>query len=193
MSDTKQLEQGRQIQEKILSDAKAEADAILAKGQAEAKAILEAARQKAQKETEKTMALYATEAQKAKSKEISAADMQAKKQVLAKKQQLIEEVMQEAKEKLHSLSETEYKVVLIGMLDQAQVAEGAELIFSEQDKAAFGADIASRGYTISEETRELDGGFVVKEGDIEYNYSFSSILTVEKEQLEQTAAQILFF
>ena len=190
MSDTKQLEQGRQIRETILAEAQAEADAILAKGKAEAEAILEAARQK---ETEKTMALYAMEAEKAKSKELSAADMQAKKQVLAKKQQLIEEVMQEAKEKLHSLSGTEYKVVLIGMLDQAQVAEGAELIFSEQDKAAFGADIASRGYTISEETRDLDGGFVVKQGDIEYNYSFSSILTVEKELLEQTAAQILFF
>lgn len=193
MSEMKQPGSGRQIQEKILADAKAEADAILAKGKAEAEAILEAARQKAQKETDQTMAFYASEAQKAKSKELSAAEMRAKKQVLSKKQQLIEQVMEEAKEKLHSLSDTEYKVVLIGMLDQAQVAEGAQLIFSEQDKEAFGADIASRGYTISDETRELDGGFVVKQGDIEYNYSFSSILTVEKELLEQTAAKILFF
>ena len=36
------------------------------------------------------------------------------------------------------------------------------------------------------------GGFIVKNGDIEYNYSFESIITVEKEAIRQAAAEILF-
>ena len=48
------------------------------------------------------------------------------------------------------------------------------------------------GYKVSDETRDIEGGFVVKNGDIEYNYSFKSIITVEREDILQLAAGILF-
>lgn len=47
-------------------------------------------------------------------------------------------------------------------------------------------------FTLSAQTADISGGFIVKNGDIEYNYSFESIITVEKEEIQQIAAKILF-
>ena len=54
------------------------------------------------------------------------------------------------------------------------------------------AKLAEQNVAVSEETRELEGGFIVKKGEIAYNYSFEAILTVETENIEQISAEILF-
>ena len=60
---------------------------------------------------------------------------------------------------------------------------------TNSDRITF---IENLGYKVAEETRENEGGFVIKKGDIEYNYSFESIISVEKEDIDQAAAKILF-
>ncbi|MBR5468569.1 MAG: hypothetical protein IKU80_04980, partial [Firmicutes bacterium] len=67
-----------------------------------------------------------------------------------------------------------------------------EIVLSAADKETFGKDIEKLGYKVAEETREVGSGFVIKKGDIEYNYSFESIISVEKEDIDQAAAKILF-
>ena len=183
---------GQNMIDKILTDAKAEARKITDEAEREAEAVLEAARAKAQKESAALGELAQAEADKAAAKEISSAEMQAKKMILTQKQTILEEVIASAKAKLLSLTEMEYKVIIIGMLDKAEIDKDAEIIFNPKDKAAFGSEISEKGYHISNETRDIDGGFIVKKGDIEYNYSFESIISVEKEDIEQIAAEILF-
>ena len=65
---------------------------------------------------------------------------------------------------------------------------------SQKDKQneALMSKMAEKNIVVSDETRDLEGGFIVKKGEIEYNYSFEAILTVEKENIEQIAAEILF-
>ena len=70
--------------------------------------------------------------------------------------------------------------------------ESGEIILSFEDRKAFGEKLAAEGYNVSSETRDIVKGFIIKKGDIEYNYSFDSIITVEKENIEQKAAKILF-
>ena len=48
------------------------------------------------------------------------------------------------------------------------------------------------GYNVSGETRDIEGGFVVKKGDIEYNYSFKSMIMVQREEISYLASEILF-
>ncbi|MEA5085442.1 MAG: V-type ATP synthase subunit E [Lachnospiraceae bacterium] len=183
---------GENIIDKILTDAKAEAKAITDAAQKEADTVLEAANAKAQKESQALGELAQAEADKAAAKEISSAEMLAKKMILTQKQSILEEVIASAKAKLLSLTDVEYKVIIIGMLDKAEIDKDAEVIFSKKDKEAFGKEISEKGYNVSDETRDIDGGFIVKKGDIEYNYSFESIISVEKEDIEQIAAEILF-
>ena len=186
------MNNGQNIIDKIIADAKSEAEIIVEVAQKEANDILNTAKAKVEKEETELMLLAKAEAEKIADKEISSAQMQAKKMVLAKKQEIISEVIASAKEKLFSLADIEYKVIILGMLEKAIVCENSELIFSKKDKELLGSSLKELGYKISDETREIEGGFVVKDGDIEYNYSFTSIMTVEKEDIEQLTAQILF-
>ncbi len=183
---------GQNIIDKILSDAKAEAAKIEDAAKAEAEKIISAAQLKADKEAVKAEEAGKEAAEKAATKEISSAQMKAKQMILTAKQQCIEETVKSAKQQLMALEGTEYKVVIINMITGANVEEGSEIILSAKDKEAFGADLANMGYKVSDETRPVEGGFVIKKGDIEYNYSFESIISVEKEDIDQAAARILF-
>lgn len=46
--------------------------------------------------------------------------------------------------------------------------------------------------TLSEETRDMTGGFVMVDGDVEINCTFETLIRLEREKLEKEIAQILF-
>ena len=183
---------GQNIIEKILADANAQAKEIVDAARAEYDAAIESALQKAEKETSAALKTAEDEAAKAASKEISAAEMKAKKMILEQKQACLMDVVSTAKSKLDSLNDDEYKVIIFDMLGKAVSDPGAEVVFSASDKAKLEKEALSKGFKVSDETRDINGGFIVKKGDIEYNYSFESIISVEKENIEQIAAEILF-
>ncbi|MCI8341977.1 MAG: hypothetical protein HFE62_01985 [Firmicutes bacterium] len=180
---------GKNIIDKILADAKAEADKTIDLAQGEAGEVISAAEQRAEKEKAAIYELSKAAAEKAKAKEISSAEMQAKSMVLSQKQKCIEEVIEEAARKLSQLTDDEYKVIIKTMVKSAP---SGEIILSKKDVELLESELKGMDRTISSETRDIDGGFVVKNGDVEYNYSFESIISVEKETIEQLAAKMLF-
>jgi len=185
------MENGQNLIDKILADANAQADEVRKTAKSEADSVLTAAQAKAVKEKAAADKITAIEAQKAAAKELSAADMEAKKLILAEKQKCIDEVMSEARKRLASLTPDEYRVIVLDMIKNADCS-ASEIIFSAKDKAALGKDVEKMGLKVSDECRDIDGGFVVKKGDIEYNYSFDSIIAVEREEIQQLAAGLLF-
>lgn len=184
----------QKIIDRITADAKSEAKAIVDKAKIEAEANIKSAREKAEKEMALYLKLAEAEAEKAASKEISGAEMEAKKKILIQKQELITEVIKSACDKLANLSDSEYEKIILSMIEKVDNTPEAIILFSAKDRAKTSLfnSVTEKGFKISDETRDIDGGFVVKTGDIEYNYSFSSIVAVEWEQIEQTAAKILF-
>ena len=46
--------------------------------------------------------------------------------------------------------------------------------------------------TLSEETRNLKGGFIMVDGDVEINCAFETLVRLQREKLEKEVAQILF-
>ncbi len=183
---------GQTLIDKIISDAKVLTDDVIAKANDEANEIMTAAKTKAAKEKAKFDEMAKQEAQKAVAKEISSAEMRAKKLILSQKQECLEEVLKEAENKLLSLSGDKYKDTIITMIKNANVDSECEIILSKKDKDSFGDEISQMDYKVSGEVRDIDGGFIVKNGDIEYNYSFKSIISVQREDILQLAAGILF-
>ena len=163
------MNDGKIIIDKIIAEAEKVAEATLKQAQKEVDSILKAGRDKAEKEADTLERNAQAEAEKVKSKEISGAEMQAKKAILEQKQTILADVIAEADKSL-----------------------GTEIIVSPKDVARLAATVKENGFDLSEKTADISGGFIVKNGDIEYNYSFESIITVEKEAIRQTAAQILF-
>lgn len=186
------MNDGKIIIDKIIAEAEEAAKAILAKGQKEADALLKAGQDRADKELDVFDRNARAEAEKAAAKEISSAEMQAKKAILETKQEILADVIAEAEKQLLSLEDAAYANVIGGMLEKLDKTLGTEIIVSAKDVSRLAAVVAEKGFQLSEQTSEISGGFIVKNGDIEYNYSFESIITVEKEEIQQIAANILF-
>ncbi|MGN0136247.1 V-type ATP synthase subunit E [Anaerotignum sp.] len=186
------MNDGKIIIDKIIAEAEEAAKATLARGQKEVDAILKNAQDKVDREMDVFDRNAQAEAAKASAKEISGAEMQAKKAILEEKQNILAEVIAEAEKRLLSLEDAEYAKVIGGMLERLDKSLGTEIIVSAKDVSRLAAVVAEKGFVLSEKTADISGGFIVKNGDIEYNYSFESIITVEKEEIQQIAAKILF-
>ena len=46
--------------------------------------------------------------------------------------------------------------------------------------------------TLSQETREMKGGFIMVDGDVEINCSFETLIRLQREKLEKEVANVLF-
>lgn len=181
----------RIITDKILETAKAEADKIISDAEAAAQVILADADKKVLAISEKAAADAKAEAENICAKEISAAKMASGKRILAEKQAIIDEVVKEAYNRLLNLSDNSYKKAVSTMLKSIPQGE-CEIIVAEKDRAILESTIIEAGLRLSDETRDIDGGFIVKCKDVEYNYTFASILSIEQEEIRSLAAQMLF-
>lgn len=54
------------------------------------------------------------------------------------------------------------------------------------------AMVTGTGLTLSEETRNIMGGFIMVDGDVEINCTFETLVRLQREMLEKEVAQILF-
>ena len=130
---------------------------------------------------------------------ISAAQMEARKTVLAAKQAVMEETYAKALEKLRNLPEARYVEVLTELLLQAAPHGAGEVLFSAQDRETVGqaAVDAANGksggkLTLSGETAPIQGGFILKDGNVEVNCAFDTLVRLQKAETAGQVAQRLF-
>ena len=187
------------IIERIRADAAAEIDAIRAEGEAKAAEITAGyaaqAEEASRTEAEKTRLAVQTLAERG-----SRADaMDQSKAVLAAKQQCIDEAFDLAANKLRSLPREDYIAVLATMAAAAGVGD-EELVLSAADAAEIGAQVVQKAnalksgaaFTLSAETRELEGGLILKRGDVEVNCAFATQLRLLRQTMAADVAAILF-
>lgn len=188
------------IIEKITAQAQSEIDEILANANAEAEAILKDAKTQAEALSLKLSAEAEKTAQNEKSRIISMADSQSRKLRLSDKQALIDECFALAQKKLTEMPKDEYIALLCDMI-LSQVTSGKEeIMLGASDKEKIGADLIAKvnksrdglSLTLSEKALIKNGGFIIKDGDIEYNNTFETLLASYKEQLVTEVASCLF-
>ncbi|MFO8192777.1 MAG: V-type ATP synthase subunit E family protein [Bacillota bacterium] len=192
------------IIERILGDAKARADEIMQGAEEEKEKILSEARQKAKNQETRILEQSRKDAEEEKRRIIGVAQLEARKEILSSKQKLIREAFDRALNKLEDLDDETYLDV-IGNMFLEQVETGSETVScSAKDKkripAAFWQEIndklAQQGkqgrLTLSEETRDIRGGFILLSGGVELNCSFEALLEMQREDLEPEVAAILF-
>ena len=54
------------------------------------------------------------------------------------------------------------------------------------------AIVTGAGLTLSEQTREIKGGFIMVDGDVEINCAFETLVRLQREQVEKQVADALF-
>lgn len=192
------------IVEKILSDARAEAQRIIESARQQAAQIREQAQNEAQHQRELILSQAREEAQSRRRAQLAAANAAARNAVLAARRAVLETVFKQAAAQLAALPLNEYKSWLLRLITEAVETGDEEVILSPADRQAFGevfvkeanAQLAKHGkkgaLKISVETRDLGRGFVLKGKNSEINVTAATLLRRAQDELEIEVAQMLF-
>lgn len=192
------------IVEKILSDARAEAQRVLESARAQAAQIREQAEREAQRQRELILAQAHQEAQSRRRAQIAAATAEARNAVLEAKRAVLERAFTQAAERIAAMPAHDYKNWLLRLIVQAVETGDEEVILSPADRQTLGeaflkeanAQLAKHGkkgaLRLSVETREIGRGFILKGTNSETNVTVATLLRRAKEELEIEVAQMLF-
>ncbi|MEG2349383.1 MAG: V-type ATP synthase subunit E family protein [Hungatella sp.] len=191
--------------EKIIGRMQAESNAAVAqtleKAQAEADRILERARQEAREECALIERRSESKITAIQERAESAAELKKRQSILAEKQGLIAEIIDKAEKRLTELEDTEYFQLITNLAKKsAQPGEGF-LLFSPKDLARIPEnfeqtlqgilDDPGKKLTLSKETRDIEGGFVLVYGGIEENCSFKALFDSAHEILQDKVQTII--
>lgn len=187
------------ITDRILADAKAQAQDILAQAKTQAEEI--AANYKGRADALMAEERARTDAQAAQTVKLAeaAGALEGRKWLLSAKQQLLEDAFTLALDKLCALPKEEYTALLAKMLSSAAQG-GEEVVFNRSDRAQVGKAVVTAAnetlksgrLTLSEETRDIRGGFILKSGLVEVNCALETLVEQEKETMSAQVASRLF-
>jgi len=132
------------------------------------------------------------------------AELEARKQKLKAKQEVVDEAFELALQKLNNLPDLEYQNILVEMISNSIETGKEEVLLSLRDKQRLdpgfinqlNKKLSQKGVTgnlkISDEDRNISGGFILKTGDIEINNSFEAIIRMNRDDIEAEVIKALF-
>lgn len=192
------------LKEKILAEAGSQAEEVLEEARKKAAAIIAKGEKEAAAKKESVLEQARAMGEERRRRAQTIAGLDARKAILAAKEDLIEATFGPALERLQGLDQKQYEDMIYPMLLAASQTGTEEVIVSAADVGRFTPELMGRvnqalkeqgkqgNLALSGETREMQGGFILRAGDVEVNNSFDSILRMQRDQLEPEVAAILF-
>lgn len=189
-----------QVITKILSDARAQAEAI--KKQAEEREAAEAAKlnEELARFEQATKTLADKSAADERSQRLAVARMEAAKEYVTAKASLLDDVFTQAHQKIERLPDGEYHE-LMAKLMAAAVETGDEKVVPGKNDARIDAklvaDVNARlkdkgRLTLAGEKHNFGGGFLLQRGKVRTNVSIDVLVEQARKDLEIEAAKDLF-
>ncbi|MDD3705781.1 MAG: V-type ATP synthase subunit E family protein [Clostridiaceae bacterium] len=192
------------IKDKILQDAELKEKEILEKAKLQANEIVEKANQKAASRAKELSQKSVHDVSEKKRIINSNVELEMRKDVLAAKQQAIEKVFDKVLEKMNNFTDSKYEQVIFDMLMASVESGEEEVVMSEAGKKKLSADFLNKlnkalaaagrkgNVKISDEIRDISGGFILKSQGVEINNSFESIIRLSRDEIEPKVAEIFF-
>ena len=194
--------EAEQVVEKILADARAEADKT--KKQADDKEADEQAKLSEQlDEYKKQTEILAQQAGKdEKSHILAAARMNIAKEYLAEKRKILDEVFKQAHQQLQNLPDEEYHALIKKLLLDA-VETGDEEVVVDTNEGRISKELIKEinqqlssdrksSLKLSDQRQNLGAGFILTRGKIKTNVSIEVLLDQARKELEIQLAKELF-
>jgi len=194
--------QGENLIEKILSDARAEAQKIKEKAQ-EKESAEQAKIDEQLAEYKKQTEIIAQKAAKAKRLQLlSAARMEIAKRLLTEKRKILDEVFAQARKLLMNLPDDQYRQLMADLMLKA-VETGDEEVIVDKNENRINQDFINQvneqlrsngkgNLRLSDQRQDLGGGFILRRGRIKNNVSFEVLLAQARRDLEIELAKELF-
>ncbi|MBR6114953.1 MAG: V-type ATP synthase subunit E [Oscillospiraceae bacterium] len=192
------------ITKQIASEAETEIASVLAEAENTAAGLTEKYAAEAKAAGEELLRAGRESADQRVQRQERTARLEARKDILGLKQQLVSAAYDKAKEAILALDTDKYVAFLAKQACAAALTGSEEVILSGKDRAALGgkiiaaanAALAERGLPgelrLSDETRPISGGLVLRRGSIEVNCTLDKLLEMSRGSLDAEVASVLF-
>jgi vacuolar-type H+-ATPase subunit E/Vma4 len=192
------------IVDRILADARVQAEAVLAAAARRVDEILSAARAEAGARTEAALARMARELEAEKNNRLAGVRLAARASVLALRRQLVDEIFTRVAEELTRQPSEKYADFLAGLVPVPATREVATLVLGSDDLARSGpgfpglvaAALCRRhpnwGVTVSGEPGGFGSGLHVRTTESVYNLSLEALFDERRQHWEVAVAGTLF-
>lgn len=191
------------ITDRILAEARAQADEIREKAEEEAGAVLRETEERLSRLREEAKEREALVKKELETRARSSASLKKRQLILAAKQDMIREQIEKAHQTLLAMEPEEYFSLIEQMVRRFALPKEGEICFSQRDLKRlpdqFGKRLeqaaAERGGSLKigrEQFTSLDGGFLLDYDGIEENCSFQALLAAKRDECSDQIQKLLF-
>jgi V/A-type H+-transporting ATPase subunit E len=189
-----------QVITKILSDAKAQADAIGKQAEQREAAETGKLNEELARFEQQTQALAEKAAADERSQRLAVARMEAAKEYAAAKASLLDEAFAQARQKIEKLPDAEYRELMARLMAAAVETGDEKVVPGKSDSridAKLVADVNARlkgkgKLTLSDEKHNFGAGFLLQRGKVRTNVSVDVLVGQARKDLEIEVAKDLF-
>ena len=186
--------------EKILSgiagEAKTEAEKITAEAEKQAAEITAAAKAEAETDAGKIRAAAEKKAELIINSGKSSAELLKRDTALNCRRELIEKALNFVADTVNAYGDKDYFDFLLTLIKKEKLNGKGEVYLSVKDKArdiaAFKSELSALDLTLSDTFADINGGFILKYGDIQINGELSALIHEKRDVLTDELNKALF-
>lgn len=186
--------------EKILAGITAEAEStakeIISAAEKKAAEIISDKEKEAEKQAEETTALAEKKAALIDSTGDSAAQLVLRDAKLSKKRELIEKALSEVVVSINNYDDKAYFDCLLRLAKKNAMSGKGEMLLSardlSRDKGDFVKALEELSVTVSDSPADINGGFILKYGDIIINCELSAVMREKRDEITDKLNTALF-
>ena len=180
----------------IAEESKAQADKINSDAEKQAADIIAAAREEAESEAEKIKAEAEKKAELIINSGKSSAELLKRDTALNCRRGLIEKALITVADTVNAYSDKDYFDFLLTLIKKEKLNGKGEVYLSVKDKArdiaAFKSELSALDLTLSDTFADINGGFILKYGDIQINGELSALIHEKRDVLTDELNTALF-
>ena len=180
----------------IAGEAKTEAEKITAEAEKQAAEITAAAKAEAETEAEKIRADAEKKAELIISSGKSSAELLKRDTALNCRRGLIEKALITVADTVNAYSDKDYFDFLLTLIKKEKPNSKGEVYLSVKDKArdiaAFKSELSALDLTLSDTFADINGGFILKYGDIQINGELSALIHEKRDVLTDELNKVMF-
>ena len=180
----------------IAEESKAQADKINSDAEKQAADIIAAAREEAESEAEKIKAEAEKKAELIINSGKSSAELLKRDTALNCRRGLIEKALITVADTVNAYGDKDYFNFLLTLIKKEKLNGKGEVYLSVKDKArdtaSFKSELEALGFTLSDTFADINGGFILKYGDIQINGELSALIHEKRDVLTDELNKALF-
>lgn len=180
----------------IAGEAKTEAEKITAEAEKQAAEITAAAKAEAETDAEKIRADAEKKAELIINSGKSSAELLKRDTALKCRRELIEKALITVADTVNAYGDKDYFDFLLTLIKKEKLNGKGEVYLSVKDKArdiaAFKSELSALDLTLSDTFADINGGFILKYGDIQINGELSALIHEKRDVLTDELNKALF-